>query len=70
MDGPAPNEHTPPVDGPIKAIAEPGIKAPRDFALQLRRDVAELLQRNQIGFPGAQPVSFARKHLAELRRQE
>ncbi|KAM0284839.1 hypothetical protein ACHAQH_001760 [Verticillium albo-atrum] len=70
MDGPAPDEHTPPVDGPIKAIAEPGIKAPRDFALQLRRDVAEILQRNQIGFPGAQPVSFARKHLGELRRQD
>lgn len=37
---------------------------------QFRREVAELLGRTVPNFPGAQPVSFAARHIAELRRQD
>ena len=70
MDGAGPEDLTPPSDGPIKSIAEPGIKVPRDVLPGLRREVADLLGRNQTSFPGAQPVSFARKHLGDLRKEE
>jgi mRNA guanylyltransferase len=56
--------------GPIQSIAEPGVKAGPQLAQTLRREVATLLNRSNLGFPGAQPVSFARKHLEELRQQE
>lgn len=39
---------------------------PEDAALQ-RRAVTDLLRRDHMSFPGAQPVSFARKHLKELK---
>lgn len=51
------------LDGPIASIAEPGIKVPREVLNELRAEVADLLGRQQRSFPGAQPVSFARKHL-------
>lgn len=56
--------------GPIRDIAVPGIKAEGHLLTSMRQEVADLLKRNQTGFPGAQPVSFARRHLAELRQQE
>lgn len=56
--------------GPITDIAAPGIKAPPDLAAKMRLEVARLLDRKNTGFPGAQPVSFARRHLEELTRQE
>lgn len=56
--------------GPITDIAKPGIKAHRELAISLREEVARILGRSSIGFPGAQPVSFARKHLEELRRED
>jgi len=55
---------------PIRDIANPGIKADLQLARTLREEVARLLNRNSVGFPGAQPVSFARNHLEDLRREE
>lgn len=56
--------------GPLKDIAAPGIKAQGDLLRELRSEVADLLKRNSHGFPGAQPVSFSRRHMDELRREE
>lgn len=61
---PAPKPHEPEVPD------MPGIKAEGDLLRTLRREVADLLQRNSAGFPGAQPVSFCRKHLETLKKQE
>jgi mRNA guanylyltransferase len=44
----------------------PGLKAEEDLARSFRHEVAQLLKRNVLTFPGAQPVSFARKHLTSL----
>lgn len=57
-------------DGPIESIDEPGIKAEGPLIHTMRREVADLLGRQQTSFPGAQPVSFARQHLDELTKQE
>lgn len=56
--------------GPVGSLDAPGIKAEGEILHGMRKEVAELLGRKQLGFPGAQPVSFARKHLAELTKQE
>ncbi|KAF2497371.1 mRNA capping enzyme, alpha subunit [Lophium mytilinum] len=48
----------------------PGSKMPGEAERQLRRMVAELLERDTDRFPGAQPISFAREHLHELQRSE
>jgi mRNA guanylyltransferase len=55
---------------PLRDIANPGQKAEGGLLRQLRAEVASLLNRNSHSFPGAQPVSFARRHLDELRREE
>jgi mRNA guanylyltransferase len=47
-----------------------GIKAEYDLADQFRREVAALLGRNNLNFPGAQPVSFSSKHLTELQKED
>ncbi|BDD55723.1 hypothetical protein MAP00_001211 [Monascus purpureus] len=47
-----------------------GILAERELADQFRREVAELLGRSSLNFPGAQPVSFAARHLLELQKQD
>lgn len=56
--------------GPITSIEEPGVKAQGELLHEMRREVAQLLERSQIGFPGAQPVSFSRQHIQELLREE
>ena len=48
----------------------PGYLIPNDEAHALKAEVATLLERDNLRFPGAQPVSFAREHVAELQRQE
>ncbi|CAF3440848.1 unnamed protein product, partial [Fusarium graminearum] len=57
-------------DGPITSIAEPGVKAHGQLLHEMRREVATLLGRSHTGFPGAQPVSFARQHLDELAQHD
>ena len=54
----------------IQAIDEPGHRIGGDLLRSMRQEVANLLGRHQLSFPGAQPVSFSRKHLDELRREE
>ena len=48
----------------------PGIKADGDLLATLRSEVAFLLERKSTNFPGAQPVSFAARHIAELQKQD
>ena len=48
----------------------PGQKADHGLVSMLRQEVAQLLGRGQVNFPGAQPVSFAAKHLVELQKQD
>ncbi|KAF1927387.1 mRNA capping enzyme, alpha subunit [Didymella exigua CBS 183.55] len=48
----------------------PGNLVPNEDARGLKEDVAALLERDRMGFPGAQPVSFGRDHLAELQKRE
>ncbi|KAK5174617.1 Dcp1p-Dcp2p decapping enzyme complex alpha subunit [Saxophila tyrrhenica] len=45
-------------------------KIPQEDAHFHRETVADLLDRKQTNFPGAQPVSFARRHLTELRHTD
>ncbi|KAI0875114.1 mRNA capping enzyme [Hypoxylon argillaceum] len=53
----------------IQSIDEPGLRAEGDLLITMRKEVASLLNRPSTGFPGAQPVSFARRHIDELRRE-
>jgi mRNA guanylyltransferase len=48
----------------------PGFKAPEELAAEFRHEVARLLNRNKLTFPGAQPVSFTRRHLEALCDEE
>lgn len=48
----------------------PGFLIPNQDAHGLKHAVADLLERDNPRFPGAQPVSFAREHVAELQRNE
>jgi mRNA guanylyltransferase len=47
-----------------------GQRIPPDDMHFHRSTIADLLGRQQLSFPGAQPVSFARKHFAELQRTD
>lgn len=48
----------------------PGTRAQGPDLHQLRGQVARLLSRESTRFPGAQPVSFAARHLLELQKQD
>jgi mRNA guanylyltransferase len=48
----------------------PGLLIPNQDAEGLKEAVAELLHRDSLRFPGAQPVSFAREHVSELQKSE
>lgn len=48
----------------------PGFQVPNDDARGLKEEVASILGRDRTTFPGAQPVSFGREHLAELQQRE
>ncbi|KAI8816620.1 putative mRNA capping enzyme alpha subunit [Fimicolochytrium jonesii] len=47
----------------------PGVLAAKPQAAQLRNIVANLMGSRGTGFPGAQPISFARDHIHELQRE-
>lgn len=47
-----------------------GVKADHQLAQEFRHEVAQLLGRHQSSFPGAQPVSFAARHMVELHQQD
>ena len=53
---------------PVPVI--PGVKAEGALLHALRSEVAGLLSRQSTKFPGAQPVSFAARHLQELQMQD
>ncbi|RKF63029.1 mRNA-capping enzyme subunit alpha [Erysiphe neolycopersici] len=55
---------------PLRSVDLPGIKAEGPLEETLRYEVAELLKRKSRGFPGANPVSFSRKHLKELENKD
>ncbi|EQK99424.1 hypothetical protein G6O67_007339 [Ophiocordyceps sinensis] len=60
-----------PPNGQITSIAEPGIKAEESLLYSLREEVAMLLGwKDPDRFPGAQPVSFARKHLDAMTQED
>lgn len=52
------------------SIEAPGIKAEGVLVDDMRAEVARLLNRRNRSFPGANPVSFSRRHLEELEKQE
>jgi mRNA guanylyltransferase len=54
----------------VPDLDEIGIKAEPDLADKFRREVADLLGRKNLNFPGAQPVSFSAKHLVELQKED
>ena len=56
--------------GKLERLDAPGIRADGAVLQSMRREIANQLRRQQLGFPGAQPVSFTRKHMEELRKQE
>ncbi|KAF4631425.1 hypothetical protein G7Y89_g6703 [Cudoniella acicularis] len=56
--------------GPVSIIEAPGERIGGEYLHHMRSQVAQLLDRKQLSFPGAQPVSFARRHLEELKKQD
>ena len=60
----------PPHDYPPLIAQIGGVWAGPDLSDTFRTEVANLLSRHNRGFPGAQPVSFAGKHIQELKKQD
>ncbi|KAI0998961.1 mRNA-capping enzyme subunit alpha [Podosphaera aphanis] len=55
---------------PLDSVETPGILAEGSLLHSMRTEVASLLNRKSLSFAGAQPVSFSRKHLEELEKQD
>lgn len=55
---------------PITSIERPGVKAEGEVLETMQREVRDLLGLTHTKFPGAQPVSFSKKHLDALKRDE
>lgn len=56
--------------GSLLQLSDVADLIPRHEADFLKQRVADLLERNSRSFPGAQPVSFSRKHLRDLQETE
>lgn len=65
------HHHREPQIDPSSLIARVGgVWAGPQLQAEFQNEVAALLGRNNRSFPGAQPVSFAAKHLSELKNQD
>jgi mRNA guanylyltransferase len=51
-------------------LADIGTRLEHGDAVFQQEQVADLLHRKSLGFPGAQPVSFARHHIDELQHRD
>jgi hypothetical protein len=60
----------PSIMAPLTSIDAPGVKAEGSLLYTMRQEVAALLDRKNTNFPGAQPVSFSRRHLEELKKEK
>jgi hypothetical protein len=49
------------MNGPKFSIETPGVKAEGALLQEFRREVAQLLDRHSLGFPGAQPCKLCKK---------
>jgi mRNA guanylyltransferase len=56
--------------GSSVTLEDVGEKIPKEEMQFHRGTIADLLGRQQVNFPGAQPVSFARHHFLELQRTD
>lgn len=54
----------------VPDLDQVGIKADSKLAHQFKQEVAHLIGRSSLSFPGSQPVSFASKHIQELQRRD
>lgn len=48
----------------------PGVRAPSQGARDIMLEIMTLLRRHSMNFPGAQPVSFSRRHFSELASED
>jgi prophage DNA circulation protein len=60
----------PAIPSKLPVLTDYGTQVDEDTAAQLRHHVANMLQRRGPTFPGAQPVSFEKKHIQILCEQE
>jgi mRNA guanylyltransferase len=54
----------------VTNLSAPGLKIDGELLYTMRNEVAQLLDKKNTSFPGAQPVSFARRHIEELAQQD